>query len=428
MSDVLGTLRERGFVEQCTNEAALQRLLSTERVTYYCGFDCTADSLHASQLLPIFAMRHLQLAGHRPVAIIGGGTTMVGDPSGKTEMRQMMLAEQIEANGVSISQQLQRFLDLSSSSRGLFLNNADWLLPIKYVDFLRDIGRHFRVNEMLKTEAYRTRFERGEGLSFIEFNYQLLQAYDFLHLFEQHGCRVQIGGSDQWGNIVAGIDLVRRMSGQDSFGLTFPLLTTARGEKMGKSAGNAVWLAKDKTSPYDFYQYWINVDDRDVERFLAYFTFLPMDEVRRLGSLKEAAIREAKEILAYEVTTLTHGEAEAARARAAAHAAFGHVTVVPDMAILKLKTFAPPVDVSLIPTKTLDAERLAKGMTIVDLFVVVGLTASKGEARRLVEQGGAYVNERPITDIATVIDASRLEGGGLMLRSGKKKYLRVVAG
>ena len=409
MSNVLATLRERGFLEQCTNEAELQRLLSSEKVTYYCGFDCTADSLHVGQLLPIFAMRHLQQAGHRPIAIIGGGTTMVGDPSGKTEMRPMLLTEQINANGVGIACQLNRFLDLTTTDKGLFLNNASWLLPIKYLDFLREIGRHFRVNEMLKTEAYRTRFERGEGLSFIEFNYQLLQAYDFLHLFRAHGCRLQIGGSDQWGNIVAGVDLVRRLEAWETFGLTFPLLTTARGEKMGKSAGNAVWLSKDRTLPYDFYQYWINVDDRDVERFLAYFTFLPIEEVRRLGSQKDAASRQAKETLAYEVTKLTHGAAEADKARAAARATFGDTG-----------------DLSLVPTKHLEADRLAKGMTVVDLFSLMGLTASKGEARRLVEQGGAYVNELAITDIAAVIDSSRLEGGALMLRSGKKKYLRVV--
>ena len=411
MSDVLATLRERGFLEHCTNEAELQRLLATQTVTFYAGFDCTADSLHAGSLMPIMAMAHLQRAGHRPIAIIGGGTTMIGDPSFRVEARRIMPIEEIHANGVGILEQLQRFLDLTGGN-GLFLNNADWLTELKYVEFLRDIGRHFRVNEMLRTEAYRTRFEQGEGLSFIEFNYQILQAYDFLYLSQRHACRLQVGGSDQWGNIVAGIDLVRRVEGHEAYGLTFPLLTTARGEKMGKTAGGAVWLSKDKTSPYDFYQYWINVDDRDVERFLAYFTFLPMDEVRRLGAFQNADVRQAKEVLAYEATKLTHGSAETDKARSAAKAAFGGVAA----------------GLALVPTRQLEADRLARGITVVDLLFTVGLTASKGEARRLVEQGGAYINEQPVTDIAAVIDASRLENGALMLRSGKKKYLRVIVG
>ena len=417
MSDALATLKERGFLEQCTDENDLHNLLSTETVTYYCGFDCTANSLHAGSLLPIMAMAHLQRSGHRPIAVIGGGTTMVGDPSGKTETRPIMSASDIHANGVGISEQLGRFLDLHNG-RGLFLDNADWLLPLRYVDFLRDIGRHFRVNEMMRTEAYRVRFERGEGLSFTEFNYQLLQAYDFLELYQKHDCRLQIGGSDQWGNIVAGIDLIRRVemvspsrlvAAQKTHGMTLPLLTTARGEKMGKTAGGAVWLSKHRTSPYEFYQYWINVDDRDVARFLGFFTFLPMDEVRRLSGMKDAAIREAKETLAYEVTKLTHGADEADRARAAARAAFGGVG-----------------DMSTVPTKEIAASRLAEGITIVDLLQLTGMTTSRGEARRLVEQGGAYVNEHSISDIGLVINTSHLENGVMMLRSGKKKYLRVV--
>ena len=408
MSDALAALKERGFFEQCSNEAELSRLLSTETVTYYAGFDCTADSLHVGHMMGIMAMAHLQRAGHRPIAIVGGGTTMIGDPSFRADDRRIMPVAEIEANSAAILGQLKRFLDLNGD-RGLFRNNADWLVPMRYIDFLRDVGRHFRVNEMLRTEAYRTRFERGEGLSFIEFNYQLLQSYDFLYLFQREHCLLQVGGSDQWGNVVAGIDLIRREEGKEAFALTFPLLMTASGQKMGKTVGGAVWLAREKTSPYDFYQYWINVDDRDVQKLLGFFTFLPMEEVRRLGSFQDAAIRQAKETLAYEVTKLTHGVGEADKARAAAQAAFGGSG-----------------DLASVPTKELEKARLSQGISVVDLLLAAGLTASKAEARRLVEQGGAYVNEQAVTDITTVIDASRLDGGALMLRSGKKKYLRVV--
>ena len=291
--NVFEILQERGFVQQSTNKEALSKLLSENQVTYYVGYDPTASSLHAGSLVPIMAMAHLQRAGHKPIAIIGGGTTMVGDPSGKTQMRQLISRETIESNGIGILAQLKRYLNFNEGS-GLFLNNADWLIPLNYIEFLRDIGRHFRVNEMIKVEAYRQRLDREEGLSFIEFNYQLLQAYDFLHLFQQYGCLLQMGGDDQWGNILAGADLIRRMKGDIVHALTFPLLTTASGEKMGKTAGGAIWLDADRTSPYAFYQYWINTDDKDVERFLAYFTFLPMDEVRRLGGLKDADLREAR--------------------------------------------------------------------------------------------------------------------------------------
>lgn len=408
MSDALAALKERGFFEQCSNEAELTRLLFSERVTYYAGFDCTADSLHVGHMMGIMAMAHLQRAGHRPIAIVGGGTTMIGDPSFRADDRRIMPVSEIEANSAAILDQLKRFLDLSGD-RGLFRNNADWLVPMRYIDFLRDIGRHFRVNEMLRTEAYRTRFERGEGLSFIEFNYQLLQSYDFLHLFRHEHCLLQVGGSDQWGNIVSGIELIRREEGKEAFALTFPLLMTASGQKMGKTVSGAVWLAKEKTSPYEFYQYWINVDDRDVQKLLGFFTFLPMDEVRRLGGLQDAAIREAKETLAYEVTKLTHGVGEADRARAAAQAAFGGSG-----------------DLASVPTKELEAARLAQGISVVDLFFEVGLAVSKSEARRLVLQGGAYVNDQPVGNISTVVSSRDLRDGALMLRSGRKRFARVV--
>ena len=410
MQNVFETLQERGFVQQCTNETALAKQLSEDSVTYYVGYDPTANSLHAGTLLPIMAMAHLQRAGHKPIAIIGGGTTMVGDPSGKTEMRQMMSRETIKANGVGLLEQLKRYLDLSGD-RGLFLDNAEWLMSLNYIEFLRDIGQHFRVNEMIRSEAYRQRLEREEGLSFIEFNYQLLQAYDFLHLFQKHNCVLQLGGDDQWGNILAGVDLIRRMDGQTVHALTFPLLTTASGEKMGKTAGGTIWLDANRTSPYEFYQYWINTDDRDVERFLAYFTFLPISEVRRLGGLTGAESRTAKEVLAYEVTKLTHGESEAEKARRASRAAFG----------------GEGLDLSAIPTSKIEPDRLAAGISIIDLFHEVGLATSKGEARRLILQGGAYINGDQVAGIDAVVTKEDLDGNGIMLRSGKKRHHRIIA-
>ena len=417
MSNVLETLRERGFVQQCTDEDAVARLLSGDPVTYYVGFDPTADSLHIGSLLPIMAMAHLQRAGHRPIALVGGGTAMVGDPSGKTELRRIMPREEIEANGRGILSQLQRYLQLdgdANGARGLFANNADWLLELGYIEFLRDIGRHFRVNEMVKAEAYRQRMEREEGLSFIEFNYQLLQAYDFLHLAREHGCSLQMGGDDQWGNILAGVDLTRRVASKTVFGLTFPLLTTARGEKMGKTAQGAVWLSASRTSPYEFYQYWINTDDRDAERFLALFTFLPMDEVRRLGALPGAEIRQAKEILAFEATRLSHGEAEAQQARESSRTAFGGVDS------------GQPAEMSAIPTTTMEAGLIEAGIGAIDLLVQVGLTSSKAEARRLIGQGGAYVNGMPIAEVEAMIGASHVESGAILLRAGKKRYHRLL--
>ena len=416
MDNVFDTLKARGFVRQCTGEEDVARLLAEKQITYYVGFDPTADSLHAGSLVPVMAMAHLQRAGHQPIAIIGGGTTMIGDPSDKTEMRQLLPREQIAANGASILEQLQRYVKLDApmpdtdNTDGLFLDNAEWLLPLNYIDFLRDIGRHFRVNEMLRAEAYRQRLEREEGLSFLEFNYQLLQAYDFLCLYQRYGCVLQIGGDDQWSNILAGVDLVRRLEGERVYALTFPLLTTASGAKMGKTAGGAVWLDANKTSPYEFYQYWINTDDRDVERFLAYFTFLPMSEVRRLGGLEHEAIREAKAVLAYEATKLAHGKAEADKAQTASRAAFG----------------GGGQELAAMPTTTLPTGRIHAGIPIMELFHEVGLARSRSEARRLIQQGGAYINEKQYRAIDTVADATLLEDNALRLRAGKKRYHRVV--
>ena len=409
MSNVFETLQERGFVQQCTNEENVSSLLSGDQITYYVGFDPTADSLHAGSLVPIMAMANLQRAGHKPIAIIGGGTTMIGDPTDKTEMRPIISTEQIEKNGAGILAQLQRYLDLDNTA-GLFLNNAEWLLSLNYIEFLRDIGKHFRVNEMIRAEGYRQRLERELGLSFLEFNYQLLQSYDYLCLFQKYDCVLQLGGDDQWGNILAGVDLVRRIEGERVHGLTFPLLTTAGGAKMGKTAGGAVWLDSNRTSPYEFYQYWINTDDRDVERFLAYFTFLPMDEVRRLGSLEHDAIREAKAVLAYEATKLAHGKVEVDKAQETSRAAFG----------------GGGLDLEAMPMTAISTERLNTGIPIMELFHEVGLTTSKSEARRLIQQGGAYINEKQYKAIDVVVDTTLLKEDALLLRAGKKRYHRVV--
>ena len=409
MSNVFESLQERGFIQQCTNEELVSRVLLEHQITYYVGFDPTADSLHAGSLVPIMAMAHLQRSGHNPIAIIGGGTTLIGDPTDKTEMRPMISAEQIESNGSKILTQLQRYLTFDDTD-GRFLNNADWLVSLNYIDFLRDIGKHFRVNEMIKAEGYRQRLERELGLSFLEFNYQLLQAYDYLYLYRKYNCVLQLGGDDQWGNILAGTDLVRRIEGERVHGLTFPLLTTATGAKMGKTAGGAVWLDSEKTPPYEFYQYWINVDDRDVKRFLAYFTFLPMDEVNRLGSLEHDEIREAKSVLAYEATKLAHGSTEAEKAQEASKAAFG----------------GGGVDLDAMPTTEIQTERLADGIPIIELFHEVGLATSRSEARRLIQQGGGYINEKQYKEIDVVIDSTFLDDGGMLLRAGKKRYHRIV--
>jgi len=410
IQNAFDTLKERGFIAQTNDEAAIRAAFGAKQLTYYIGFDPTAKSLHCGSLVPIMSMAYLQRAGHKPLGLIGGGTAMVGDPSGKTEMRQMLSFEEISANGDGILGQLRRYLQLDNNA-GMSANNADWLMKLNYIEFLRDIGRYFRVNEMIRAEAYRARLEREEGLSFIEFNYQLLQAYDFLQLYERHGCILQMGGDDQWSNILAGTDLIRRKHQKQAYCITFPLLTTARGEKMGKTAAGAIWLDPARTSPYEFYQYWINTDDRDVRKFLALFTFLPMTEVERLGALQGAELNAAKEVLAYEATSLCHGEGAANEARSAARAAFHGGG-----------------DLSAMPSTSIALGRLQDGIGLLDLFVETGLTESKGDARRLVQQGGAYVNDVVIADAQARVSAADLRDGAVMLRAGKKKYHRVLAG
>ena len=422
MSDnVYDELKERGFVAQVSDEEAVRKMLAAERVTFYVGFDSTATSLHAGSLVPIMAMVHLRRAGHRAIAVVGSGTTMVGDPSGKTEMRQMLEEATIRAQGQAILIQLSRYLHFDGTS-AIAVDNADWLLPLRYISFLRDIGRHFSVNRMLAAEAYKLRLEKG--LSFIEFNYQLLQAYDFLTLFREYHCTMQMGGDDQWGNILAGVDLIRRVEGGTAEALTFPLLTTASGAKMGKTAQGAVWLDGALFSPYDFYQYWVNCDDRDVGRFLRIFTLLPLEEIRRLESLKDSGINEAKRVLAFEATKLTHGELEAEKARQAAAAAFGKTGSVTGASVGKSDVTG---DISVLPTTAVPRSRLEAGIAPAGLFTEVGLTPSRKEAKRMIEQGGLYVNDERIDSIERLLTLKDLApDGGLLLKAGKKKVHRIV--
>jgi len=419
--NVYDELKERGFVAQVSDEDAVRKMLEAEKVTFYVGFDSTATSLHAGSLVPIMAMVHLRRAGHRAIAVVGSGTTMVGDPSGKSEMRQMLDEATIRAQGQAILIQLARYLHFDGAS-AIAVDNADWLLPLHYIPFLRDIGRHFSVNRMLAAEAYKLRLEKG--LSFIEFNYQLLQAYDFLTLFRKYHCTLQMGGDDQWGNILAGTDLIRRVEGETAQAMTFPLLTTATGAKMGKTAQGAVWLDGSLFSPYDFYQYWVNCDDRDIGRFLRIFTLLPLDEVRRLEALKDSGINEAKRILAFEATKITHGELEAEKARQAAAAAFGGGTAVSSG---PLEGSSAGGDVTALPTTAVPRSRLVTGISPAGLFTEVGLTPSRREAKRMIEQGGLYVNDVRIDSVERLLTINDLgPDGGLLLKAGKKKIHRIV--
>ncbi len=399
---VFETLEERGFIKQTTHQEPLYEVLEKEKVTFYIGFDPTADSLHVGHMLPVMGMAHMQRAGHQPIAILGGGTAMIGDPSGKTDMRKMLTQETIDHNASCFKKQLSRFIDFDND-RALMVNNGEWLLKLNYIDFLREIGSQFSVNRMLTAECFKSRMEKG--LSFIEFNYMLLQSYDFLTLFRKYGCKLQMGGDDQWSNILHGADLIRRLDGKEAFGITFPLLTTSSGKKMGKTEAGAVWLDPEKTSPFEFYQYWRNTEDQDVERFLRLYTFLPMDEVRRLGALKDREINDAKKVLAFEVTKLVHGEDEAKRAETAATAFFGGVGNQEDMPAI-----------GLLQTE------LANGLTIVDLVVLARLADSKSEARRLVTQGGISLGGERVTEFNRMINAADFSDGKLLVKKGKKQF------
>ena len=404
-TDVLHDLRMRGFVQQVSEEPALAAQLGRGPMTFYAGFDPTAPSLHVGSMIPLLAMAHLARAGHRPIAVLGGGTAMVGDPSGRTELRQMLTVETIRENRRAIEPQVRRFLG-DAGEKAVVVDNADWLASLNYLEFLRDIGRHFSVNRMLAAEAYRQRLEKG--LSFIEFNYQILQAYDYLVLHRKYGCALQVGGDDQWGNILAGTDLIRRLHQAETYALTFPLITTAAGAKMGKTAAGAVWLSAERTSPFDFYQYFVNVDDRDVGRFLKLLTFLPMAEIGRLATLEGAELRVAKQRLAFEVTTIVHGHGEAEKAQNAARAAFGGGGG------------------ELVPTHLVASSELAAGVKTVDLLTAAGLANSKSAARRLVEQGGVRFGDRKVATVEDMVRPGEIAADGTLLYAGKKHVRRIV--
>jgi tyrosyl-tRNA synthetase len=424
---VLSVLKERGFVEDLTNTEELEDYLTHNRATCYIGFDPTASSLHVGSLVCIMALAHMQRHGHRPIALVGGGTGMIGDPSGKTELRKVITLEEIEENKRGIKHQLSRFLDFSDD-KALLLDNAQWLTKLEYIPFLRDIGRHFSVNRMIKAESYKARMDSDDGLTFIEFNYMLLQAYDFMQLGSSYDCFLQMGGSDQWGNIVAGIDLVRRTLGKQAYGITFPLITTASGIKMGKTHKGAVWLDAQRFSPYEYYQFWVNADDADVERFLALFTFLPMEEIHQVSHLEGAELNKAKAILAYEATKICHGEDEAVRALQASVSMFGGIeiseTLLPGSSIPRGTHCAAGAD--SVPSSSYNKKDIAGKRLIIDLFMETNLCKSKSDARRLVQQGGAYVNDNRVATVDQMVLEADVKSDEILLRAGKKKYHKII--
>jgi len=439
MANLIDVLKKRGFIEQTTHEKELKDYLEVEQATCYIGFDPTASSLHVGSLVPIMSLAHVQRHGHRPIALVGGGTGLVGDPSGKTEMRKLLTPEMVEENAVGIKKQLSRFLDFREG-KALMLNNADWLTKLEYIPFLRDFGRHFSVNRMIKAESYKMRLESEEGLNFIEFNYMLLQAYDFLELYDHHACRLQMGGSDQWGNIVAGIELIRRVRQETAFGITFPLITTSSGAKMGKTAEGAVWLDSDKTSPYEYYQYWINTDDRDIVRFMSLFTFLPIKEISALEKLSGADLNSAKVILAFEVTQIAHGREEALKAYRASESMFGSRVVpkeiLPSSSVPRngsevnnisgqLDGVLPTVEIDSTPHSNIELDRFKEGIPAFKLYQMVGLASSGSMARRLIEQGGAYVNGQRIESFDDLLTERDIVEQEILLRAGKKRYHKI---
>jgi tyrosyl-tRNA synthetase len=405
MSNIYDVLVERGYVDQVTYEDELRELFEKESVTFYIGFDATADSLTLGHFIQIMVMMHLQRAGHRPIALLGGGTTMIGDPSGRTDMRRMMTKEEIDRNAQRFKEQFERFLDFENG-KAILANNADWLLDLNFLEFMREIGVHFSVNRMLTMDCYKNRLEKG--LTFFEFSYLLMQSYDYLQLYRKYNCKLQIGGSDQWSNILGGYELIRKLEQDKVYAMTLKLLTTAAGTKMGKTAKGAIWLDANKTSPYELYQYLRNTDDRDVEKFLALLTFLPMEEVKRLGSLEGAEINKAKEVLAYEVTKLIHGEEEATKAQKAAKA-----------------LFMGGKEEGSIPYTEMDKSEFEEGIGILDLLTKVGLTKSNSEGRRLIEQKGIAIDDVKVSDIGKIITLDDFKDGKLMIRKGKKVYHQI---
>ena len=404
---ILDILKERGFIAQTTFEDELYKQLE-EPTTFYVGFDPTADSLHIGHYIPIMAMAHMQKAGHKPIALMGGGTAMIGDPSGKTDMRKMMTTQTIDNNVECIKKQMSRFLDFSDG-KAIIVNNGDWLRNLNFIEFMRDIGSMFSVNTMLRADCYKARMESENGLSFLEFTYMLMQSYDFLELFNRYGCRLEMGGNDQWSNMLGGADLVRRKLGEKAFACTFQLLLTHDGKKMGKTEKGALWLDPNKCSPFDFYQYWRNVDDKDVEKCLGLLTFLPMDEVRRLGALEGSAINEAKKVLAFEVTKLVHGEEEAKKAADAAAA-----------------LFAGGANGANIPSFELTADELAADPRLSTMLVKSGLCKGQNDARTQIKANAVSVAGEKVTDEAAVITADMFGEDGLMIQKGKKNFRRLI--
>lgn len=401
--NVIDLLDERGFIEQMTHPEEIKKAFANERVTFYIGFDPTADSLHVGHFVSMMVASFLQKAGHKPIILIGGGTVNIGDPSGKTDMRRMMQKEEIASNVEKFKGQLSKFLDFEGENAAIIVNNADWLCDLNYIDFMRTIGIHFSVNRMLAAECYKQRLE--QGLTFFEIGYMIMQSYDFLHLNEKYNCKLQLGGNDQWSNIIGGVELIRKVKTSEAFGLTFKLLTTKEGKKMGKTEKGALWLDPEKTSPYEFYQYWRNIDDADVKKVLCLLTFLPMDEINKLASLKDEEINEAKKVAAFEITKLVHGEAEALKAQEAATALFEGTGNIDNMPSTQLESIAT---------------------RIVDAIVLVGMAPSKGQAKTLIAQGGITLNDKKIEDENYILSESDFKDGYAILRKGKKVYHKLV--
>lgn len=426
MPNILEIFHSRGFIEQTTHNEELRHYLDKEKATCYVGFDPTAASLHVGSLVPIMALTHMQRNGHRPIALVGGGTGLVGDPSGKTVMRQMLTKESVNFNIQGIKAQLSRFIKFENGE-ALILNNADWLEKLHYIPLLRDIGCHFSVNRMIRAESYRKRLESDEGLSFIEFNYMVLQSYDFLKLYQGYGCKLQMGGSDQWGNIVAGIELIRRKSQGTAFGITFPLITTSNGTKMGKSEKGAIWLDPNLTTPYDYFQFWVNTDDRDVLRFLKLFTFLPLGEMEIVSKLTGSELNAAKKILAFEATRLAHGDTAARNAYTAALKIFGEVSIpeglLPSSTIQRDSTEGGG---AFVPSQLISQKDLDEGIPIFKLFKMAMLCKGSSDVRRLIEQGGAYLNGTRLQSMDMPITKNDFIENELVLRAGKKRYFKYI--
>ena len=401
MSNIFEELTQRGYTEQLTHPEEIKNLLDNESISFYIGFDPTADSLHVGHFISLMVASHMQKAGHRPIILIGGGTATIGDPSGKTDMRRMMSREEIDHNVECFKKQIAKFLSFEGENAAIIVNNADWLLDLKFINFAREIGSLFSINKMLAAECYKQRMERG--LTFFELSYMLMQSYDFLYLHDKYGCKLQMGGNDQWSNILGGVDLIRRIGHSDSYGLTFKLLTTKEGKKMGKTEKGALWLDATKTSPYDFYQYWRNIDDADVKTVLSLLTFLPMEKVEELSNLKDEKINEAKKVAAYEITKLIHGEEEAKKAEEASNALFGGQGSLDNM-----------------PTAT-----VASNISILDAIIQVGFATSKGQARQLITQGGISLNDTKISDTNYILSDTDFKDGFAILKKGKKSYYKL---